>query len=336
MPRLLAAKGMLADVCADSGLVPPARFRGRKERSARCLPPYAPIANPSTRGALWHLRGGCSASPASSPPRRMWKYRLADILGNMAPEQVEQFSDVARAAVAACAPPPASWSSSSPISPAASIRPAAISRRASATSLWCRAAACRHPALDRLARRKWHLPTPEGSPTPSISLELLRTDASHGRIALRAFRPLPGHLRSAIDEEVVSLDEGMAAAGRIGYPVALKASLPTSRTRPRLGLVTSTSAPARNSAAAWRELEGILPCTTADARRARGRSCKAWWSAAANPATVKTIVGGTVTAGSDRRSRVAGGAFVELPARRSPLEPAPCFTRRRRLALSDR
>lgn len=65
--------GMLADVCADSGLVFPPVSEAGKERLRKVLPPYAPIANPSTRGAVAICARPTPPASASSPPRRMWK-----------------------------------------------------------------------------------------------------------------------------------------------------------------------------------------------------------------------------------------------------------------------
>ena len=54
--------GMLADVCADSGLVFPPVSEAGKERLRKVLPPYAPIANPLDAWGSGDLR---EAYPAS-------------------------------------------------------------------------------------------------------------------------------------------------------------------------------------------------------------------------------------------------------------------------------
>lgn len=59
----------------------------------------------------------------------------------------------------------------------------------------------------------------------------------------------------------------MAAAGRIGYPVALKAASPDIAHKTETGLVKLNLRTGAEFAAAWRELEGILALHHADARR---------------------------------------------------------------------
>ena len=59
----------------------------------------------------------------------------------------------------------------------------------------------------------------------------------------------------------------MAAAGRIGYPVALKAASPDIAHKTETGLVKLNLRTGAEFAAAWRELEGILAQHHAGARR---------------------------------------------------------------------
>ena len=94
--------GMLADVCADSGLVFPSVSEAGKERLRKVLPPYAPIANPLDAWGSGDLREAYPASLGILAAEEDVETLIVsqDIPGNMAPEQVEQFSDVARAAVA--------------------------------------------------------------------------------------------------------------------------------------------------------------------------------------------------------------------------------------------
>ena len=94
--------GMLADVCADSGLVFPPVSEAGKERLRKVLPPYAPIANPLDAWGSGDLREAYPASLGILAAEEDVETLIVsqDIPGNMAPEQVEQFSDVARAAVA--------------------------------------------------------------------------------------------------------------------------------------------------------------------------------------------------------------------------------------------
>ncbi|MFQ8887253.1 MAG: acetate--CoA ligase family protein [Bilophila wadsworthia] len=111
-------------------------------------------------------------------------------------------------------------------------------------------------------------------------------DASSGVLPYALSARLLRHFGIAIDHEelAVSLEEGMAAAGRIGYPVALKAASPDIAHKTETGLVKLNLRTGAEFAAAWRELEGILALPRG--RAARGCSCKAWCGArAANPAT---------------------------------------------------
>lgn len=66
------------------------------------LPPYAPIANPLDAWGSGDLREAYPASLGILAAEEDVETLIVsqDIPGNMAPEQVEQFSDVARAAVA--------------------------------------------------------------------------------------------------------------------------------------------------------------------------------------------------------------------------------------------
>lgn len=77
----------------------------------------------------------------------------------------------------------------------------------------------------------------------------------------------------------------MAAAGRIGYPVALKAASPDIAHKTETGLVKLNLRTGAEFAAAWRELEGILALHHADARREGMLVQGMVRSAAANPAT---------------------------------------------------
>ncbi|MFQ8887252.1 MAG: CoA-binding protein [Bilophila wadsworthia] len=137
--------GMLADVCADSGLVFPPVSEAGKERLRKVLPPTPPSPTPSTRGAAAICARPTPPASASSPPRRMWK-RSSSRRTSPATWPPNRWSSSRTwpAPLSPCAPPPASRSSSFPISPAASIRPSAISSH-KATSPWCRAAARASP-----------------------------------------------------------------------------------------------------------------------------------------------------------------------------------------------
>ena len=193
--------GMLADVCADSGLVsPPVSEAGRRTGSARCSRHYAPIANPldAFGAARQSARGLPRQTSASSPPRRMWKR-----------------SSSRRTSPATW--PPNRWSRSRtwPAPPsavrAASGKPVIVVSNISGgidpaigdilaqgnvpVVQGSGAGIPGHPALDRLVRRARgengiSLP-PEGFPhsfhTPPRTG--FGTRRQFGRIALRAFRP---------------------------------------------------------------------------------------------------------------------------------------------------
>lgn len=147
--------GMLADVCADSGLVFPPFPEAGKERLRKVLPPYAPIANPLDAWGSGDLREAYPASLGILAAEEDVETLIVsqDIPGNMAPEQVEQFSDVARAAVAVRA------ASGKPVIVVSNISGGIDRhRRYPRTGQRPRGAGQRrghprHPALDRLVRR---------------------------------------------------------------------------------------------------------------------------------------------------------------------------------------
>ena len=274
--------GMLADVCADSGLVFPPVSEAGKERLRKVLPPYAPIANPLDAWGSGDLREAYPASLGILAAEEDVETLIVsqDIPGNMAPEQVEQFSDVARAAVAA---------------------------RAAKT-------ASPYPRKDS--------PTPSILP-PELASEL---DASSGVLPYALSARLLRHFGIAIDHEelAVSLEEGMAAAGRIGYPVALKAASPDIAHKTETGLVKLNLRTGAEFAAAWRELEGILALHHADARR-EGMLVQGMVRSAGGKSgdVVETIVGVNRDGGFGSAVMVGlGGVFVEL-LRDVSLELAP-------------
>ena len=67
----------------------------------------------------------------------------------------------------------------------------------------------------------------------------------------------------------------MAAAGRIGYPVALKAASPDIAHKTETGLVKLNIALTRGPRQAWDELERSMNLHHPDARR-EGMLIKAW------------------------------------------------------------
>mgnify|MGYP002534828641 CR=1 FL=1 len=99
--------GMLADVCSDSGLIFPPISEAGKERLRKVLPPYAPTANPLDAWGSGDLREAYPASLGILAAEEDVETLIVsqDIPGNMAPEQMEQFSDVARAAVSGATRP---------------------------------------------------------------------------------------------------------------------------------------------------------------------------------------------------------------------------------------
>lgn len=166
------------------------------------------------------------------------------------------------------------------------------------------------------------------SPTPSILPPELASelDASSGVLPYALSARLLRHFGIAIDHEelAVSLEEGMAAAGRIGYPVALKAASPDIAHKTETGLVKLNLRTGAEFAAAWRELEGILALHHADARR-EGMLVQGMVRSAGGKSgdVVETIVGVNRDGGFGSAVMVGlGGVFVEL-LRDVSLELAP-------------
>ena len=95
--------GMLADIVADHGLeFPPLSEQGR-QALREVLPPYTPIANPLDAWGSGDLKESYPASVSilANEPEVDVLVVSQDVPGNMADDQIAQFSDVARAAVAA-------------------------------------------------------------------------------------------------------------------------------------------------------------------------------------------------------------------------------------------
>ena len=280
--------GMLADVCSDSGLIFPPISEAGKERLRKVLPPYAPIANPLDAWGSGDLREAYPASLGILAAEEDVETLIVsqDIPGNMAPEQVEQFSDVARAAVAVRA---------------ASGKPVIVVSHISGGI---------DPVISDIPRKDSS--TPSILP-PELASEL---DASSGVLPYALSARLLRHFGIAIDHEelAVSLEEGMAAAGRIGYPVALKAASPDIAHKTETGLVKLNLRTGAEFAAAWRELEGILAQHHAGARR-EGMLVQGMVRSAGGKSgdVVETIVGVNRDGGFGSAVMVGlGGVFVEL------------------------
>ena len=317
--------GMLADVCADSGLVFPPVSEAGKERLRKVLPPYAPIANPLDAWGSGDLREAYPASLGILAAEEDVETLIVsqDIPGNMAPEQVEQFSDVARAAVAVRA------ASGKPVIVVSNISggidPAIGDILAQGNVPVVQGSGAGIPAIRRwidwCAARAAKTASPyprKDSPTPSILPPELASelDASSGVLPYALSARLLRHFGIAIDHEelAVSLEEGMAAAGRIGYPVALKAASPDIAHKTETGLVKLNLRTGAEFAAAWRELEGILALHHADARR-EGMLVQGMVRSAGGKSgdVVETIVGVNRDGGFGSAVMVGlGGVFVEL------------------------
>ena len=156
-PRLPAAKWACWRTCARTAASSssPVSEAG-KERLRKALPPYAPIANPLDAWGGGDVARGLPRQPRH--PRRRGgcgnAHRLAGHPRQLWPPNRWSSSRTWPAPPSPCAPPPASRSSSFPISPAASIR----HRRYPRTGQRPRGAGQRRghprrPALDRLVRR---------------------------------------------------------------------------------------------------------------------------------------------------------------------------------------
>lgn len=327
--------GMLADVCADSGLVFPPVSEAGKERLRKVLPPYAPIANPLDAWGSGDLREAYPASLGILAAEEDVETLIVsqDIPGNMAPEQMEQFSDVARAAVSVRA------ASGKPVIVVSNISggidPAIGDILAQGNVPVVQGSGVGIPAvrrwIDWCAARaaKTASPSPrKDSSTPSILPPELASelDASSGVLPYALSARLLRHFGIAIDHEelAVSLEEGMAAAGRIGYPVALKAASPDIAHKTETGLVKLNLRTGAEFAAAWRELEGILAQHHAGARR-EGMLVQGMVRSAGGKSgdVVETIVGVNRDGGFGSAVMVGlGGVFVEL-LRDVSLELAP-------------
>lgn len=317
--------GMLADVCADSGLVFPPVSEAGKERLRKVLPPYAPIANPLDAWGSGDLREAYPASLGILAAEEDVETLIVsqDIPGNMAPEQMEQFSDVARAAVSVRA------ASGKPVIVVSNISggidPAIGDILAQGNVPVVQGSGVGIPAvrrwIDWCAARaaKTASPSPrKDSSTPSILPPELASelDASSGVLPYALSARLLRHFGIAIDHEelAVSLEEGMAAAGRIGYPVALKAASPDIAHKTETGLVKLNLRTGAEFAAAWRELEGILAQHHAGARR-EGMLVQGMVRSAGGKSgdVVETIVGVNRDGGFGSAVMVGlGGVFVEL------------------------
>lgn len=93
--------GMLADLCADVGLEFPPLSKAGEARLREILPPYTPVANPLDAWGSGDLREAYPASLATlaAEPEVDLLLVSQDMPANMVDMQVDQFADVARAAV---------------------------------------------------------------------------------------------------------------------------------------------------------------------------------------------------------------------------------------------
>lgn len=187
-------------------IFPPFQRPGRND--TKVLPPYAPIANPSTRGAA-AICAGLPASLGISPPKRtLTAHRLAGHPQQHGPERVEQFSDMARAAVAVRA------ASGKPVYRRFQYLQrhrsviADISHRGNVP--WCRGSGVGIPAIRRWTRQcAARCPTKTASPSPGRDSPLtsLLPQAAGTRRRIRACSTyalsarLLRHFGIAIDHE---------------------------------------------------------------------------------------------------------------------------------------
>lgn len=304
--------GMLADVCADHGLrFPPISEQGR-ERLRTVLPPYAPVANPLDAWGSGDLRKAYPASLGilAAEPEVDTLIVSQDMPGNMAPEQVEQFADVARAAVAVRA------ASGKPV--------VVVSNICGGIDPDLRAIldAGGVPAVQgsdvgiRAVRRwmDWSAARAKAAARPEAAAPLppdllAAVDASPGVLPYALAVRLLRHCGIDVEGEAfaATLEEGREAARRIGYPVALKAVSPDIPHKTESGLVRLNLRDEAELDAAWRELEGILAARHASARL-EGLLVQGMVPAGA----VETIVGATRDPGCGAAVMVGlGGVFVE-------------------------
>lgn len=238
--------GMLADLAEDCGLVfPPLSENGRTALS-RILPPYTPLANPLDAWGSGDLR---TAYPASlmvlaAEPEVDALVVSQDMPANMTEEQVEQFADVARSAVAvkaASGKPVMVLSNVSggldpvlheilenggvPVVQGSALGLAALRRVADWGAANVRCAAAVRDA--------------EVSVTPLPAALQTALDAAHGLAPYALAADLLAHFGLPLaDEQLTSSpEEACAAAGALGYPVALKALVSGVAHKTETGLV---------------------------------------------------------------------------------------------------
>lgn len=261
--------GMLADICSESGLIfPPLSAKG-KESLRHVLPPYSPLANPLDAWGSGDLREAYPASLDILAAEEDVETLIVsqDIPGNMAPDQVEQFSDVARAAVAVRA------RCSKPVVVVSNISGGIA------------------PAIQKILD-EGNVPVVQGTGTgiPAIRRWMDWTAASMARLggsgegeALPRLEPLPENLRQElktcegilpyalavrllrhfgmpVDHErlVATLAQAKEAARHIGYPVALKTISAAIPHKTETGLVKLNLHNDAELEAAWKILEENL------------------------------------------------------------------------------
>ena len=255
-----------------------------------------------------------------------------DIPGNMAPEQVEQFSYVARAAVSVRA------SSGKPVIVVSNIS-GGIDPNIGAILAQGNVPVVQGSGVGIPAIRRWmdwcvaraaeassslrKIPSIPSELSPELASEL---DSCSGVLPYALSVRLLRHFGIVIDHEELagSLAEGVAAAARIGYPVALKATSPDITHKTETGLVKLNLHNEMEFVAAWRELEGSLAVHHAGIRL-EGMLVQGMVRSAGGKSddVAETIVGVNRDGGFGSAVMVGlGGVFVEL-LRDVSLELAP-------------
>ena len=249
--------GMLADLAEDHGLRFPPLSAAGQAKLASLLPAYTPVANPLDAWGSGDLREAYPASlnTLAAEPAVDAVVVSQDMPGNMTDEQVAQFADVARAAVAARA------TTGKPVMVLSNISggldPDLHSLLEAGGVPVLQGSATGLGALRHLA--DWGARQAHAGPAGAAGAA---TAVAATTVAETGFAPLPDDLRVALqaasglapyplaarllahyglplvnERLVADLDGAVAAAAELGFPVALKALVAGVAHKTETGLV---------------------------------------------------------------------------------------------------
>lgn len=312
--------GMLADVCADNGLSFPPLSEAAKARLRAVLPPYAPVANPLDAWGSGDLRTAYPTSLGILAAERDVETVIVsqDVPGNMASEQVGQFADVARAAVAVRA------ASGKPVVVVSNVT-GGIDPEIRTILDQGRVPVVQGSGVGIAAIRRWMdwcaARTAKGASASSAGHAVLPPDLASAIDACPGVLPyalsvrLLRHFGIRADGRLAAAPQQAKDAARsIGYPVALKAVSPDIPHKTESGLVKLNIRDEAELAQAWEELEAALNARHADARR-EGMLVQGMVRSArgASGDVTETIIGAIRDGAFGAAVMVGlGGIFVEL------------------------